>query len=681
MGIIYSLDARCQKILQMIMNTQGYLTISEIAEENRVSKRSVYYDIMKINEWLDSFHIDPIEIERNKGVFVKQTQIKEVKQILHEAIHNIEYLFTPTQRIQIIICSILTKTRELYIEDFIMHCKVSRNTVINDLKIVDRELQKYGLEISYENKVGYRIVGDFTKKVSVFFLYFNDLSEYYRKGAIPLENRERIYQIDEKLNRIEQALETKYVSGVLFALATFMSSIGSRSGKVHFSKKDIEDIMKTKEYTLVNQYFNELQQDHQLYIALHLLGSRLQTIPIDMMIDSEGYTYELATSLVREFSKVACIEFSNEEQVINALFAHLKTSLYRYRYGIQLTNPMLQDIKHEYNELFEITIKACQVLQRELGVPIPDSEIAYITLHFGGFMVDNNGNPASIKILIICPNGVSTGNMLKAEISNLVPQATTIDTIMLSQFDSNHDYDVVISTVEMKKETDILVIHPILTDSDRVMVLRRCMKYSNENKVRVEEIVDIAKNYMSKKDIKLFKKGLENYFTSNSKVHNSPKQSFGFGMLNHLYEENILICNTDYNWQEAIIFASVPLLDNNSIEERYVESIVKKCNEMGPYMFITNNVVLAHAGIKDGVHRLGFSLAKFNTPIHFNEHRKADIIMVLATSDQVSHIRILHDIMAIFSEPKNIDCLLKRNSSKGILQEIENILNKEKEST
>ena len=680
MGIIYSLDTRCQKILQMILNTQGYVTVKEIADENHVSKRSVYYDIMKINEWLSSFAIEPIEMERNKGIIIRQEAIKSIKKVLQDAMRDIEYLFTPTQRVQIIICSIVTKTRALYIEDFMTLCKVSRNTIIHDLKIVTKDLSKYRLKLSYENKGGYRIVGNFTKKVSVFFLCFNDLSEYYRKGIIPLDNQKKIYQIDEKLNQIEEELETKYVSGVLFSLATFMSSINSRSGNIAFNQKDKEDIIETREYLLVEKYFSNFQYEHRLYIALHLLGSRLQTIPIDMMNDSEGYTYDLANSLVQEFCNVACIEFPNQEQVVKALFAHLKTSLYRYQYGIQLTNPMLQDIKQEYNELFQITMKACLILEQELGVPIPESEIAYITLHFGGFMV-NNTNVSTFSILIICPNGISTGNMLKAEISNLIPQATTIDTIMLSQFDRLHDYDVVISTVEIKDEPEVIVIHPILTDTDRVTILRRCMKYSNENKVRVEEIVKIAKKYMDKSNIELFKKGIENYFSASSKVHSLPRQSFGLGMLNHLYEENILICNTDYNWQEAIVFASVPLLDNGSIEERYVDSIVKKCNEMGPYMFIADRIVLAHGGINDGVHQLGLSMAKFNKPIYFNESRKAELIMVLATTDQVSHIRILHDIIAIFSHQMNINHLLSADTSKDMIAKIEAILQREKVST
>ena len=82
------------------------------------------------------------------------------------------------------------------------------------------------------------------------------------------------------------------------------------------------------------------------------------------MKESDEESYTLAKALVAEFSCIACVEFDEIEEIEQALFAHLKTSLYRYRYGIQLSNPMLNDIKTQYPELFGITKKACEYLER-----------------------------------------------------------------------------------------------------------------------------------------------------------------------------------------------------------------------------------------------------------------------------------------------------------------------------
>lgn len=675
MAIVYSLDLRCQNILKMIINNaQGYLKIKDIALENSVSIRSIYYDIEKINDWLKAYNVKEIVIERRRGIIVSSDHALQIKKVLDSSNSDIEYLFTPTQRVQIIVCSIIKKGKALFIEDFMSLCKVSRNTIISDLKAVMAHLEEYHLALHYENKSGYEISGQFIKKVSLFFLFFYELSEYYRKGIIYLDNKEKIYEIDERLNQIEKSLHTKYVSGVLFGLATFCASISENMESFSFALDDTIEIKETKEYQLVKRYCPDFTENIRIYIALHLLGSRLQTVPINLMIDDNDKTYEISKKLVNEFSYIACVEFPKKEAVIAALFAHLKTSLYRYKYGIQLVNPMLEGVKQEYRELFELAKKSCNVLKRELGYPIPDSEIAYITLHFGGFIVDTKETEQELSILIICPNGVSTGKMLKAEVHSLLPHAIKIDTIMLSQFKQNHCYDVVISTVEIPEYHDTLIVHPILTDNDRITILRKCMAYSKEQKAGIDEIMNLAERYMDTEGRLAFRRDLQHYFASFLATANVPRRNFGLGMINHLPANNIMICNNNYNWQEAIVFTSVPLLDSACIEEHYVENIVKKCNAMGPYMFIAENVVLAHAGIDDGVNHLGLSLGIFKQPIYFNAHRKATIILVLATTDQVSHIRILNDIMAIFKDSKNIKTLQCKMKSSEVLAYIQTLL-------
>ena len=47
---------------------------------------------------------------------------------------------------------------------------------------------------------------------------------------------------------------------------------------------------------------------------------------------------------------------------------------------------MLDNIKNEYGDLFELTARTCKYLEKEIGFPIPEGEIAYITLHFGAFI-------------------------------------------------------------------------------------------------------------------------------------------------------------------------------------------------------------------------------------------------------------------------------------------------------
>lgn len=677
MAFIYSLDPRCIDILKRLLNVNGYITVQEIADEKGISKRSVYYDLNKINEWLEMQDVEPIEVERKKGIFIPQLQSSKIKELLKDLPTDVAYVFSPVERANIIICTIMKKTKALYIEDFMSLCQVSRNTIINDLKIVMSKLQEYNLNLTYENKRGYRIQGDVIRKRTVFFLLFSSISEYYQKGILENDDDELVLDILERLLAIEKKLNTYYVPGILYSISVFFASIKNRSDDLGFSEKDHQEITATKEYKLVDESFIDYEESEKMYLALHLLGSRLQSVPIDLMSAKEDEeAYELAFNLVKEFSRIACVEFNeDEEEVIHSIFAHLKTSLYRYRYGVQLGNPMLDDIKNEYPDLFELTKLACDYLKQQLGVPIPDGEIAYITLHFGGFMNRNN-TKEEFKILIVCPNGISTGNMLRREVRTLVPQADVVDVISLNHFQVNHGYSMVISTVPIDN-AEVTVVHPILTDNDRVIILRECLKDDSKQRIEVDSIIKLAKKYFSDDKILDFKEDLYNYFSS-MKVSSYQKTSdYGLGLDAYLTHDKICVFNRGNDWKDAIIKSSQILLNNGAIDQRYIDAMISKNEEMGPYMFICNYVVLAHAKSEDGANYTDISMSLFKEPVIFEKGKKAHIILTLSAEDQVKHIHILNDILDIFSNPSNVDVLIKCNEVKEILNVIHTILESE----
>ncbi len=672
--MLYSLDSRCQEILRHLLYASGYITVQELAGEKNISRRSVYYDICKINDWLEAHNINPVIIERKKGIFLTKERSDDISALLENVSENSIYLFSPMERVKIIICTILKRSEPVFIENLMNICQVSRNTIISDLKVVTTKLQESKLNLVYEHKNGYKVQGDVIRKRSIFFLMFSSMAELYKKQIIPLDNTKKVKEIYTRLHQIEKELEADYVSGILFSIAVFFSSISSRQEELVFSIRDKMEISRTKEYELVCKYFMDFNEGEQYYLSLHLLGSRLQTIPINLMKSSDKEAYTLAKALVAEFSRIACIEFNDTDEIEQALFAHLKTSLYRYRYGIQLGNPMLNDIKMQYPELFEITKKACEYLEQQIGVPIPDGEVAYLTLHFGGYIEDNHVNRKQLNILIICPNGISTGNMLRREVRTLVPQARKIDVIALSQYEPQNSYDVIISTVAVENARNFIIVHPILTDNDRVLILRKCMKNEEHYSLDLQAILNMARVYMSNENLNLFKEDLTKYFSAlNTKVI-APKQNYGYGLLHYLDENHVMIINEEIEWEKSVQLTGNKLIEDNCIEPRYVDAVIQKNKQLGPYMFITDNVVLAHAKIEDGAIKLGISMGIFHKPVVFAPQREAEIIIFLAAENQESHLRILNDIMTIFSDNTNTNKLIACKDNLSVIEMIEEIL-------
>lgn len=659
MSIVYNLDVRCHEMLKYLLYQDGYTSVTQLAEEMKISKRSVYYDIRKINEWLEALELSQLVVERKKGIRIDEEQKAMIRAGLKMIPSELAYAFTPTERVKIIICSILQRNRNLFLDDFMELCQVSRNTTISDVKEAGRIISKYQLQLIYENGKGYHIKGDLVRKRSIYFSYFSSISNLYKKEILPLDAPDKVDHFLDRLKDIENALDVQYVQGTLYTIAVFFSTIDNRSDVVEFSDKEKKEIMDTKEYEMVSMRFPELNESEQLYLALHLLGSRMQSIPVDFMEEHSGQeSQRLSKILVNAFSRIAGVGFSKEKELTKALAAHLKISMYRYRYGIQLANPMLENIKSEYGDLFELTARACRYLEKEIGVPIPESEIAYITLHFGAFISAGQEKEQKLKILIICPNGVSTANMIWGEIQTLVPDADVVDVCSLKEYNETHDYNVVISTIVIENENDLILVHPILTDNDRMKVLQRCMKYKHKNDMNISNITEIASKYMTDDNLQKFKEELIELFSKNSlKEYVEQKRKPQKGIYEMLEDPYIRIVREEMKWQDAIRISGETLLEDQSIRQSYIDSIIHKTDQYGPYMFITKQVFLAHSEIEDGVESMGFSMTIFKKPVEFRtldgQKRFAKIMFMLSAQDEKSYIRLLNDIMMIFSKPEN----------------------------
>ncbi len=187
-----NLSERCKKIVNVLLRENKFVSMQRIAEITGVSKRSIYYDICTINEWLDERGIKELEIERGKGILIPQEDRMKIEELLEDRQWGDYYVFSPSERVKIIICYLIHSKELVYIDQIIEVCQVSRNTVFGDLRVVVQTLHEYDLQLKYESKKGYRIEGDVIRMRALFFLYFNTIRALFDSGVLNFFNREEI---------------------------------------------------------------------------------------------------------------------------------------------------------------------------------------------------------------------------------------------------------------------------------------------------------------------------------------------------------------------------------------------------------------------------------------------------------------------------------------------------------
>ena len=662
------LDARCVAILNKLTTHEDYVSLNELAKHINVSKRSVYYDLNRINDWCEMLDIAPLVVERAKGILLSGVQKENIINHL-ENVETAYMVLQPKERAAIIICSLLAQQEPSFIEYFASVCDVSRNTIFNDFKEVRKKLKRYGLTLQFETHVGYSVEGSTIRKRAVFLYYLETVINLKEQGidltklSLNFYDQEAIEKNMLRFKEIERKLNITYVSGVLFSLSVLVSNILVKNIAVDLEDVDQEEIMASSEYAQIKSVFKHLPSNEQIYFAMHLLGSRVQ-VPLKKKLDEN--IIEMSKEIVGNFERIACVSFHKREQLVSMLAQHLQMSIYRYRYGIQLGNPLIEEIRKSYADLFDITKKALHSMKQELAFPIPNSEVAYITMHFGGFL-KNQSDTYRVKVIIVCPNGISTAYMLKSEVESLHPSIDVVGIVSVDELDKySNQADFVISTVDVNAYIPVLRVNPIISEEDRMRILSKMVSEQVRSKPLqkvLEKTLKIVSNYVGEQEFEQVKKDIENAFYASEYRRNNP---YSISLLDVITQQDIHVVQNVASWQQAITLASQPLLQSNKINESYVQSMIDSVDQYGPYIVISPQVALAHALPKDNVFSLSVSMLKINEPIYF-DNEQVSVVLVLAPIDEKSHLGILKDIMDLFNQSKFVKKLFDAIDSNTIL--------------
>lgn len=669
------LSERADKILSLLMYSYDYVPLKEIAERTGVSKRSIYYDICGINDWLDSHHLPELKIVRGKGIFISEEEKARISEVSEKRASSTDYVFLPSERVCMMVCYIVHSRTPVYVEQLMEICQVSRNTIFNDLQILSRQLHEYHVKLTYTPKTGYRITGELVHVRALFFLFFDTLRPLLAEGRLTFLDHEEISSYYHRLLNVKAELHVDYVEGILYSLAALLPIMRDSEGELLFPGLKEEKIFSSREFLVVEKYFPELKKKEQIYLSLHLLGSRLSVSTDTIFEDkSDQSIYGIVKTLVTEFEKIACVYFEDRDELERALFIHIRSSLYRFRYGIQMGNPMREDIVREYPNLFNITKTVSQYLERMVGLPVTDSEVAYLTLHFGAFLKITERKNPRLRILIVCVNGVSTGNMLRHEIEKLLPDAEIVGLVAgVDATRTQESCDLIVSTVPIRSIVPSIVVHPILTDEDRSYILNHRLVCHTWQGGLAEGLFSAIRPYVGKEHHEDVRQAIRRCLKGTPEASGVGEEEKP-GLLDLLTSDKITVCEESMNWMDALYMAGECLIHAGSIVEKYIDSIITQTMYYGTYMFINNEIMLAHAKPQDGVNCLDLSLTVFRNPVFFSEERSAKIIFVLCAEDNERHLRIMDELLKLAQDDAAVAHLAEAGQGNDVLQILGNIL-------
>ena len=83
MALLY-ISERGKRLLDVLLAQTDYITMDTLTKILDVSRRTVYYDISKVNIWLVQAGMPALEIVREKGLFIPYKDRERINNCLDE---------------------------------------------------------------------------------------------------------------------------------------------------------------------------------------------------------------------------------------------------------------------------------------------------------------------------------------------------------------------------------------------------------------------------------------------------------------------------------------------------------------------------------------------------------------------------------------------------------------------
>lgn len=422
------LNIKEKDILQfLIKNKERFVTSKERAEYLSCSDRTVR-NVLKLIE--KTMIIQGVRLISKQGqgyqiFFENQGAYQEFRQT-----YELEEDYTKTavskgdDRLVFILNKLLFEQVPVLFDDLADELYVSRSTLSHDFRKIRVMLSEYNLSIESRANKGVYVSGEERDKrrfIINYFLenqFFKTIHCYVKFNffdqTVPLEEFARI--VLDECQEANLKLSDFVLQNLVVHIA--LSVIRLKSG---FEIKNIDCQMtddaterkvaqrilsKVREVT--NQEFPVQEID---YITLHLLAKSQQCQKNQKNISEEV----LKKSLFKTFQNLGLDDmynFSSDFQLIEGLITHLMTLQVRLESRITLNNPLVDEIKQNYSDIFFMTREILANMDKFLEWTISDDEVAYVSLHFLAAM-ERSKESTKFNILAICATGFGAAQMLR----------------------------------------------------------------------------------------------------------------------------------------------------------------------------------------------------------------------------------------------------------------------------
>lgn len=525
---------RMKQILQVMLEENTPVPVKKLADKIGVSKRTVQRELGFMEQSVKGYQVHFLS-KTGVGVWLEgeEADKEKLRQALgQEDDYDVSNREDRRKRLTLELLKEKDLKKLFY---YSSRFGVSEATISSDLQDVEEWLKKYELYVVRKPGSGISVEGseeNYRRAIRAFISENIDtrivrdsyedtdrMTEYYEAlkksniGQVLNEDIVRrvmdcIMGVDNP--RIHSLTENSYVGLVIHISIAVNRILKNEVIEADNRWKVVED----EDYRLARAIVRELEEEFEIqippvelsYICLHIKGAKHEKIRWDSPDGGEIENREiqqLVNMMIDVFDSEKAFLLKQDDEFIQGLLAHLQPTLIRIVRGMQIRNPVLEDIKTNYPDIFSRCQNVAKVLEQATGKKVPEEETGFLTVHFGAAMVRLEGRNEQLRkvhVGVICSSGIGISRLMAAKLENVFRERIQITTYGKNDVTSYVDgkTDFFISSISMEHtESPAIFVNPLLSESDMEEIRRMIYQYEripekhkevNEFTAQLEEI-------------------------------------------------------------------------------------------------------------------------------------------------------------------------------------------------
>lgn len=482
-----NLNSRQKDLIKMMINEVDYKTMRYYASSIKVSPRTIYTDIEIINDYLKDFKVT---IEKKPRLGIKLTGdteniIKVIKRLNNKI--NIKNVYSSEERQLDILKMLLVNEETISYQKLSEYFWVSKTSISKDMEAIESFLNNKTVSIKSDKK-GTRIIGSEEQLQYTLKLYTEDLlskksieneKDFLKHGPEilkPIYPEELVDIIFEEVANFEKTLNISltyyYLKSLTITLIIFVFRL-SKNHHIKFKKNFIfEEIKSLETYFIAKSTLESISTKFKISINnedVEYLNKQLIAHCISPKISNKKQTkkYEnVVKEAISEMSQIMNVNLKGDKKLYEGLLFHIVPMVYRLHIGIIIENPLLREIKEQYSVTFNATWYVMSKISEKLDIVLNEDEVAFIMVHFQA-AIDRNAQVK--KILIVCPTGIGSSELIANKIKRFLPSKDIIEVVPIRKIYENRidNVDLIISSVQLDiEDKPVIYVSPLVSNED-----------------------------------------------------------------------------------------------------------------------------------------------------------------------------------------------------------------------